>query len=89
MVFVPKKGTDYVDYELIGGGPADGKTGHMYTPLSSVKYKVPQADVFLAAACAPTCTELWHEYRLSWGNTKKLYYKYEGYTTEPGQEVIE
>lgn len=80
-IYIPKKGQDYVDYELIGGGPRDGAIGHMYNPAPRVLCKVPQADVYLAAACAPTYTELWHEYRLSRGTTHKLYYTYEGYTT--------
>lgn len=80
-IIIPKKGSDYVDYELIGGGPRDGHIGHMYTPAPNILFKVPQADVFIAAANMPTHTELWHEYRLSRGTTIKLFYKYEGYTT--------
>lgn len=80
-IYIPKKGEDYVDYELVGGGPRDGFTGHMYTPAPSILFKVPQADVFIACAGMPTHTELYHIYRLSRGTNEKLFYKYEGYAT--------
>ena len=72
---------DYVEYELVGGGPRDGMIGHMYFPAPEVRFLCNQADVYYAAANVPTHTELYHIYRLSRGTNEKLFYKYEGYAT--------
>lgn len=76
-----KMGNDFVDYELVGGGPMDGKVGHMYWPAPEVRFLCKHTDVYYAAANMPTYTDLYHVYRLSRGTNDKLFYKYEGYST--------
>jgi hypothetical protein len=83
-IHIPKKGQDYVDYELVGGGPRDGQTGHMYNPAPAIKFRVQNIkdpEVFIVSHIAPPEPQaVYHTYKLVRGNTTKLIYQYEGFT---------
>lgn len=71
---------DYIEYELIGGGPMDGRVGHMYMPAPEIRFLCKHTDVFFAAANVPTYTDIYHVYKLSRGNAYKIFYRYDGYS---------
>ena len=63
---------EYVDYELIGGGPSDGAKGHMYVPKPEMRVLCKSGDM----------ADIYHVYRLVRGTRVKLYYRYHGYEEE-------